>query len=64
MKVKALTEHVCYCCGGIIKKGEDCIAFLVSPENPERAEFDVIYTCLKCSLEESCQIKVRKRTRY
>ncbi|MBC7129779.1 hypothetical protein H5T51_00975 [Candidatus Bathyarchaeota archaeon] len=62
MRVKAITDHVCYCCGGAIKKGEECIAFIVSPENPDKAEFDIIYICLRCSVDKSCQVKVRKRS--
>jgi len=61
MKVIALKEHTCFCCGGTIKKGEVCFAFIVNPENPEKSEFDVIYTCLRCSGEESCQIRVRRK---
>lgn len=62
MKITALKEHKCFCCGGIIKKGELCLAFIVSPENPEESEFDVIYTCLNCSEEETCQIKIRQKS--
>jgi len=61
MKVKALKEHTCFCCGEAIKKGEVCFAFIVNPENPEKSEFDVIYTCLRCSGEETCQIRVRQK---
>jgi len=38
-----------------------CFAFIVNPENPEKSEFDVIYTCLRCSGEEACQIRVRQK---
>ncbi|MGB9959638.1 MAG: hypothetical protein ACPLKQ_03845 [Candidatus Bathyarchaeales archaeon] len=62
MKVTALKEHKCFCCGGTINKGDVCFAFIVNPENPQKSEFDVIYTCLKCSSEESCQIKVRAKS--
>lgn len=61
MKVKALKDHECFCCGKMIKKGEFCFAFMISPENPEKNEFDVVYTCLKCSEEETCQVRIRHK---
>jgi len=61
MKVIALKNHRCYCCGSIIKEGEECFVFMVAPLNPSKSEFDVIYTCLKCLDEESCRIKIRER---
>ncbi|MEM3696703.1 MAG: hypothetical protein QXQ94_04265 [Candidatus Bathyarchaeia archaeon] len=61
MKIVALKEHTCYCCGETIKKGEECIALFVNPSNPAKNEFDVIYTCLKCFGEEACKIRIEKR---
>ncbi|GEM_PF-1970083 len=42
MKITALKEHRCFCCSGVIKKGEECFVFIVNPENPSKNEFDVI----------------------
>lgn len=61
MKIVALKNHKCYCCRRTIKKGDECFAFIVAPLNPEKNEFEVIYTCLNCLNEESCIIKIRKR---
>ncbi|MEM2027518.1 MAG: hypothetical protein QXW55_03160 [Candidatus Bathyarchaeia archaeon] len=47
--------------GRIIRKGDECFAFMVPPLNPEKNEFEVIYTCLNCLNEESCVIKIRER---
>lgn len=61
MKIKALKNHRCYCCGSVIKRGEECFAFIVAPPDPEKSEFEVIYTCLNCLNEESCVVKIRAR---
>lgn len=61
MKITALKNHKCYCCGSTIKKGEECFVFIVTPLDPQENEFDVIYTCLKCVDEEACKIKVSRR---
>jgi hypothetical protein len=61
MKVIALKEHKCYCCGEAINKGEECFAFIVNPSDPEKSEFDVVYTCLKCVEEEACRIRIRRK---
>jgi len=61
MKVVALKERRCYCCGGTIPKGEECFAFIVNPADPEKNEFDVIYTCLKCADEEACKVSIRRK---
>jgi hypothetical protein len=58
MKITALKNHRCYCCGSIIKKGDECFAFIVAPFNPQENEFDVIYTCLRCIGEEACKVKL------
>ncbi|MEM3458703.1 MAG: hypothetical protein QXN36_03645 [Candidatus Bathyarchaeia archaeon] len=61
MKVVALKEHKCFCCGASISKGEECFAFIVNPSDPEKNEFDVIYTCSKCSGEEACRIRIKRK---
>ncbi|MEM3577016.1 MAG: hypothetical protein QXX51_00975 [Candidatus Bathyarchaeia archaeon] len=61
MKVTALKEHKCFCCGAPIKRGEECFAFFVNPSDPSKSEFDVIYTCIKCSDEERCKIRIKRR---
>jgi hypothetical protein len=33
----------------------------VNPSNPSKSEFDVIYTCIKCSEEEKCRIRIKRR---
>jgi hypothetical protein len=60
MKISALKEHKCYCCGAIISKGEECCAFIVNPSNPDKNEFDVVYTCSKCVEEETCRVRVTR----
>ncbi|MEM2988104.1 MAG: hypothetical protein QXK26_03585 [Candidatus Bathyarchaeia archaeon] len=61
MKVTALKGHKCFCCGGAIKKGEECFVFIVNPENPSESEFDVIYTCAKCAEEEACRRRIKQK---
>jgi len=61
MKVVALKEHKCHCCGATIGKGEECFAFFVNPSDPEKNEFDIVYTCSKCSEEEACRIRIRRK---
>ncbi|MEM1544485.1 MAG: hypothetical protein QW795_07365 [Candidatus Bathyarchaeia archaeon] len=61
MKIIALRNHKCYCCGKMIRKGDNCFAFMVTPLNPEKDEFEVIYTCLDCLDKESCVIRIRER---
>ncbi len=61
MKIIALKEHKCYCCGTVIAKHEECFAFIVNPSNPEKSEFDIIYTCSKCSEEEACRVRIRHK---
>ncbi|MEM3725928.1 MAG: hypothetical protein QXK98_03585 [Candidatus Bathyarchaeia archaeon] len=61
MKVIALKEHRCYCCGDVINKGEECLAFIVNPANPEKNEFDVIYTCATCAEEEACRRRIKQK---
>jgi hypothetical protein len=59
MKVIALKEHACYCCGTAIAKGEACFAVFVNPSDPKSNEFDVFYTCSKCINEESCKVRMK-----
>lgn len=61
MKIMALKERKCYCCGASIGRGETCFAFIVNPEDPKKSEFDVSYTCLKCAEQESCRVKIKSR---
>jgi hypothetical protein len=61
MKVTALRGHKCYCCGLTIKKGEVCFSFIVNPKNPEKNEFDVVYTCSKCVDEETCMVRIKRK---
>ncbi|MCS7114807.1 MAG: hypothetical protein RMJ15_09410 [Nitrososphaerota archaeon] len=61
MKVKALKDHECFCCGETIRKGAICFAFMVKPEKPDKNEFDVVYTCLKYSEEEACRVRIRQK---
>lgn len=61
MKITALNDHKCYCCGSTIKRGEECFAFMIAPRDSEKSEFDVIYTCLKCLDEESCRVRIKER---
>jgi len=61
MKVVALTEHKCFCCGALISKGDECFVFIVNPSDPEKSEFDVLYTCSKCSGEEACRIRIKRK---
>jgi hypothetical protein len=60
MKVVALNERKCYCCGEKISKGEECFAFIVNPANPAKNEFDTVYTCLKCVEEEACRTRIKR----
>ena len=62
MKVTALKEHTCYCCGATIKKDEICFAFIVNPMDPQKNEFDVVYTCSKCVDEETCRVRIKKKS--
>jgi hypothetical protein len=62
MKVIALKEHRCYCCRETINKGEECFAFIVSPTDPTKNEFDVIYTCTKCVDEEACRRRITQKS--
>jgi len=61
MKVKALKERKCYCCGETIAKGDECFAFVVNPSDPQKTEFDVIYTCSKCSDEDACRVRIKRK---
>ena len=61
MRVVALKEHECFCCGKPIKKGDECSASFVDPSDPQKAEFEVIYTCSKCIDEETCRTRIRGR---
>ncbi len=61
MKVVALREHKCYCCGEAIKKSEECFAFFINPADSAKNEFDVIYTCSKCLGEESCRVRIKRK---
>jgi hypothetical protein len=61
MKVIALKEHKCYCCGETISKSEECFAFIVNPSDPEKNEFDTVYTCSKCAGEEACKVRIRRK---
>ena len=61
MKVKALSNHKCYCCGKTIEKGEECIIYFVPSSDPSQREFDTIYTCLKCAEEESCRVRIERK---
>lgn len=61
MKVAALKEHKCYCCGGKISKGEECFAFIVNPAEPSKNEFDTLYTCSKCVEEEACRTRIKRK---
>jgi hypothetical protein len=61
MKIAALKEHKCYCCGSIINKGKNCFAYIINPSDPDKNEFDVIYTCLKCADEEACKTRIKRR---
>jgi len=61
MKVIALKEHQCTCCGAVIGKSEECFAFIVNPADAKKNEFDVVYTCSKCVEEEACRIRIRGR---
>ena len=49
MKITALEDHKCFCCPKIIKKGEECLVFMILPKNPEKEEFDLLYMCLECA---------------
>ncbi|MEM4703688.1 MAG: hypothetical protein QXJ02_01265 [Candidatus Bathyarchaeia archaeon] len=62
MKITALKEHECFCCGKTIKKGEECFASFVNPSDAQKNEFDVIYTCSKCIAEESCRTRIERRS--
>lgn len=61
MKVTALEEHTCYCCGETIEKEEICFAFIVNSRDPRKNEFDVVYTCSKCVDKENCQVRIKKK---
>lgn len=61
MKIVALKDHKCFCCGSVINKGKECFAFIVNPSDPEKSEFDVIYTCSKCSEQEACKIRIKRK---
>jgi len=61
MKVVALKGHKCCCCGAIINKGEKCFAFFVNPKDPNKNEFDVVYTCSKCAEEEACRTIIERK---
>jgi hypothetical protein len=61
MEIIALKEHTCYCCGATIKKGEACFAFIVNPKDPQKKEFDAVYTCSKCVDEETCRVRIKKK---
>lgn len=61
MKVTALGKHECYCCGELIGKGDECFVFFVTPSDPAKNEFDVIYTCLECAEEEKCRARIKQK---
>jgi len=61
MKVIALEEHTCYCCGVTIKKDEVCFVFVANPRDPRENEFDAVYTCSKCVDEETCRVRIKKK---
>ena len=64
MKVAALREHKCYCCGAKISKGQDCFAFFANPADPSRNEFDTVYTCSKCVEEEACRVRIKRKSAH
>jgi len=55
LKVKAVVDHECYCCQDTIKKGEDCLIFMVTPSKPEENEFDTIYMHMSCGENPECK---------
>jgi len=61
VKVTALEEHECYCCGEKISRGEECFVFVVDSADPEKSEFDVIRVCSKCFLKKKLVKYVRAR---
>ncbi len=61
MKIVALKERECFCCGKTIGKGDACFASFVNSPDPQKVEFEVIYTCSDCIEKEKCRIRIRGR---
>lgn len=51
MKIKALIDHKCSCCGDNIKKDNDCYVYLGYPTN-DKEEFTTYYECVECTEKE------------
>lgn len=57
MRITAIEDHKCSCCGNTIKKGTDCYIWFNYPEDRTKTEYEVLYECIECTEKQKCRGK-------